>query len=174
MEKMDYELTEYNSENYLDYLNSIKYPWYERVWDTIKEIFDLHKHFFHLRLFYQRHTRGWDDSDTWDMDVSFFKWAYSRLKRFKDLTVCYPEEYGSMENWIKELETRIEQLRRIIEIDDFDFPYHEYLERESIEKLQKSFGKKIPDQIDYNMTAKRDCEKNFLEWWKNNLFQLWW
>lgn len=150
------------------------YPWYERLWDTIKEIFDFKKYWQKIRFFYQRHTRGWDDSETWDMDYTFYRWIYSRLNRYKELTNGYPDEYEEYEDWIKELEKRIEQIRRIIEIDEFDFPYHEYLTQETIDDISKRFGEEIPSQTTYNMAAKSDCEKDFMEWFKNNLKNLWW
>lgn len=156
------------------YNSPYSYPWYERWWDTIKEIFDFKKYWQKIRFFYQRHTRGWDDSETWDMDYTFYRWIYSRLNRYKELTNGYPDEYEEYEDWIKELEKRIEQIRRIIEIDEFDFPYHEYLTQETIDDIAKRFGEEIPSQTTYNMAAKSDCEKDFMEWFKNNLKNLWW
>lgn len=31
-----------------------------------------------MKFFYQRITRGWDDSETWDLDTEFYKWIYPR------------------------------------------------------------------------------------------------
>lgn len=152
----------------------IKYPWYEQLWDKIKEIFNFRSHLQKIRFFFQRRIRGWDDSDTWDMDDTFYKWVYPRLIRFKELTNGYPDEYLTYEDWISEINNRIEQVRRIDEIDAFEFPYHHYLTKETIDGIHKRFEGKIPDQITYNISAKADCEKDFLEWWKNNLDKLWW
>ena len=43
-----------------------------------------------IKHFWQRLTRGWDDSDTWDLDSTLAWWLVPRLKRFKELTNGYP------------------------------------------------------------------------------------
>lgn len=43
-----------------------------------------------LKLFWQRITRGWDDSDTWALDATIALFALPRLKRFRQLTIGYP------------------------------------------------------------------------------------
>ena len=172
----------FNKKEYEEYINSIewdwvnsKYPWYEKIWDNIKELFDYIKYYGILKRFYQKITRGWDDSETWDLDSTFFKWIYPRLKRFKELNNGYPDRYEKFEEWDKELEKRIEQLRRIIEIDEYNFPYHEYLTKEDIDMINKYHGfDKIIDQKIYNSYAYNSCRRDFLEWFKNNINDLWW
>lgn len=176
--KLDFDKEEFEkfiSEDAVSYwVQENKYPWYEKLWDTIKNIFDYRKIYGEVKRFYQRHTRGWDDSETWDLDSTFYKWVYPRLKKYKELNNGYPNEYLSPEDWDEELDKRIEQVRRILENDEFDFPYHEYLTPEDIDIINKRFGKKVPDQITYNIEAKNACSRDFLEWWKNNLTKLWW
>ena len=43
-----------------------------------------------LRLWRQRMTRGWDDSETWSLDYSLAKVIAPRLKRFKELNNGHP------------------------------------------------------------------------------------
>jgi hypothetical protein len=38
-----------------------------------------------IKFFYQRMTRGWDDSETWSLDYSLSKLILPRLLRFKEL-----------------------------------------------------------------------------------------
>ena len=40
---------------------------------------------------WQRKTRGWDDSETWSLDVTIAKFVLPRLKRFKELNMGYPD-----------------------------------------------------------------------------------
>lgn len=39
-----------------------------------------------LKFWWQRRTRGWDDSETWNLDVTFAKYIYPRLKRYLEVT----------------------------------------------------------------------------------------
>lgn len=43
------------------------------------------------RHFWQRRYRGFDDSVTWNLDVEMARWLLPRLKRFKEVTICYPD-----------------------------------------------------------------------------------
>jgi len=43
-----------------------------------------------IKHWYQRRTRGWDDSDTWSLDNTLAKMIHPRLKRFRELTVTFP------------------------------------------------------------------------------------
>ncbi len=45
----------------------------------------IHKPFRSIRLLCQRLTRGWDDSETWNLDWEFQRWIYPRLLRFNEL-----------------------------------------------------------------------------------------
>lgn len=43
-----------------------------------------------IRFFLQRKIRGWDDSDTWSMNITLSKLIVPRLKRFKELKSGVP------------------------------------------------------------------------------------
>jgi len=43
-----------------------------------------------IRLWWQRRTRGWDDSDLWSLDHTHAKWIAPRLRRFKQVTYALP------------------------------------------------------------------------------------
>lgn len=38
-----------------------------------------------VKYFYQRRTRGWDDSDIWSLDYTFAEWIVPRLKKLRDV-----------------------------------------------------------------------------------------
>lgn len=43
-----------------------------------------------LRFWWQRRTRGWDDSDCWNIDATVAEFMIPRLERFKDINQSYP------------------------------------------------------------------------------------
>src|SRR5690348_8235602 len=38
-----------------------------------------------LSFWWQRRTRGWDDSDTWSLDATLARWLTPRLKRLREI-----------------------------------------------------------------------------------------
>lgn len=89
----------------------------------------LHLYFRAIRFFFQRLFRGWDDSQTWSLDVEFYKWLRPRLKRFGELTIAYPgnEKYPTLKSWQMEINKRVSQLDHLIKEDDecFENKMHE-------------------------------------------------
>jgi hypothetical protein len=51
-----------------------------------------------LRFFFQRLTRGWDDSQTWNLDARFSEYMLPRLRRFREIHCAYPCEL-TPEEW---------------------------------------------------------------------------
>jgi len=47
----------------------------------------------------QRIFRGWDDSDTWSLDITIAEFILPRLKRFKACQGCYPCHFETREDW---------------------------------------------------------------------------
>ena len=43
-----------------------------------------------IKHWWQRRVRGWDDSDTWDLESTLARWLVPRLKRFKEVTNGFP------------------------------------------------------------------------------------
>lgn len=50
-----------------------------------------------IRFLYQRLTRGWDDTETWNLDARLSEHIVPRLKRFKEINPCYPPDITSRE-----------------------------------------------------------------------------
>lgn len=72
--------------------------------DYIKhDLPDLKTHFL---FFYQRKTRGFDDSETWSLQQSLSRVILPRLKRFKEVRVGYPSDL-SQEEWDNILEDMV-------------------------------------------------------------------
>lgn len=65
-----------------------------------------------IKFFWQRLTRGFDDSETWSLDYTFFKWLLPRLKRFREVVNGYPSEI-TYDEWMKELDQAIADLEII-------------------------------------------------------------
>jgi hypothetical protein len=59
-----------------------------------------------IKYFWQRHTRGWDDSETWSLDYSLAKIVLPRLKRFKEIGFAIPVPL-SEEEWFSTLDKMI-------------------------------------------------------------------
>lgn len=56
----------------------------------------------------QRMTRGFDDTETWNLDITFCLFIVPRLKVFKELNDGYPARFSSKEEWDKILDDMIE------------------------------------------------------------------
>lgn len=39
-----------------------------------------------IKYWFQRRTRGWDDTELWNLDYEFIKWVNSRFKEYKKQT----------------------------------------------------------------------------------------
>lgn len=75
-----------------------------------------------IKFFWQRLTRGFDDSETWSLDYPFFKWLLPRLKRFREVVIGYPPEI-TYEEWMKELDRAIADLEIIKDDTGFGEEY---------------------------------------------------
>lgn len=51
-----------------------------------------------VRYWWQRRSRGWDDSETWSLDWKLATWLAPRLRRFRELKGCYPGDL-TRETW---------------------------------------------------------------------------
>lgn len=58
----------------------------------------------------QRLERGFDDTETWNLDVTIAKFIVPRLKRYKELNNGIPSKFKTKEEWDKILDEMIEGL----------------------------------------------------------------
>lgn len=68
----------------------------------------------------QRETRGFDDTETWDLQSTIADFLVPRLERFKELNCGYPPEM-SMKKWENILQTMIDGFKEMQRIDEDDF-----------------------------------------------------
>jgi hypothetical protein len=59
-----------------------------------------------IKHFWQRRTRGWDNSDTYSLDFTIGRFIYPRLKKFKELNKGFPGGLTS-EKWDEILDKMI-------------------------------------------------------------------
>jgi hypothetical protein len=101
---------------------------------NVKYSFSIHKIKRFFRLKFQRLTRGWDDSETWNLDYHLAKLISPRLKRFKELTICHPHEITS-EQWDEILDKMIFAFDQIIEDD-----YSKMSDPDCFEKIKEGLS----------------------------------
>ncbi len=56
-----------------------------------------------VRFWWQRRTRGWDDSVTWNLDQQLAAWLAPRLRRFRELDSRSPPYGSTADEWDAEL-----------------------------------------------------------------------
>lgn len=88
-----------------------------------------------IRFFIQRNTRGWDDSETWNLDYTIAKFILPRLKRFKLLANGYPAEFDNIDEWYEIIDKMIEAFECILSDDYYDLRYTEEFEAKINEGL---------------------------------------
>ncbi len=73
-----------------------------------------------IKHFYQRWTRGWDDTELWSLDYTIAKFTLPRLKEFSIDPGCFPcdDFCDTPEKWQEILNDMIFGLSFVI--DDFD------------------------------------------------------
>jgi hypothetical protein len=116
-----------------------------------------------IRRFYQRLTRGWDESDWWSLDYSFIKWITPRLKELRKNIKGYPSslytKYGgemgiqndaidklAFDNWKSILDEMI--LGFEINTDDLEYHSGKHSTDEKNIRLKKSL-KLFVEWFDY-------------------------
>lgn len=78
-------------------------------------------------FWWQRRTRGWDDSETWNLDRSLAELILPRLKRFVELPSGHPCDLTA-EEWETALAAMVASFESIVRDD-----YYIRTEQESIE-----------------------------------------
>jgi len=68
----------------------------------------------------QRLERGFDDTETWNLDNTIALFIVPRLKRFKEVTDCYPHSYESIEKWKEAIQKMIDGFELWITHDKWD------------------------------------------------------
>jgi hypothetical protein len=74
--------------------------------------------FRHIKWWWQRRTRGFDDRELWNLDVTIAKFILPRLKRYKDMTSGAPSGLYQIE-WGLILSDIIQAFEYIVVDDNF-------------------------------------------------------
>lgn len=123
-----------------------------------------------IKFFFQRRIRGFDDSETWNLDDQFYKWLEPRLRRFMEISLAYPSDEYNPASWKKELQKRVNQLEVINNIDEFDYDNWIYIPKKELSKLKK----KKCSKSTINAVAFGYLIKDFNKWFVENVQKLWW
>jgi hypothetical protein len=73
-----------------------------------------------LKFWWQRRTRGWDDSETWNLDTTICEFVLPRLKIFADNLHSYPGDL-TPEDWDVVLAQIIQAMQIIV--DEGGYPF---------------------------------------------------
>lgn len=90
-----------------------------------------------IKFFLQRLIRGWDDSETWNLDFTFAKYILPRLIEFKKLSNGIPYPY-SKEEWGIVLDKMIFSFQYIVAERETTKENHETIQ-EGIDLFAKNF-----------------------------------
>lgn len=123
-----------------------------------------------FKFLFQRLIRGFDDSETWDLQDTFHRWLLPRLERFLEVTCAYPMRCKSHQQWIKELNKRVHQLDCIVNINEFEFQDRSYIPKDIYKKwIEKGVG-----NSSINAGAYDYCVADFDKWFGKHIGELWW
>lgn len=51
-----------------------------------------------IKFWWQRRTRGWDDSDTWSLDITIAQFALPRFRRYMEVNKAIPSVFFLKKN----------------------------------------------------------------------------
>lgn len=71
------------------------------------------------RFFFQRLSRGWDDRETWNIDVSWAEFILPRLQRYREVTISHPENM-SLSEWLDIIDDMIDAFAIFASKDYYD------------------------------------------------------
>ncbi len=89
---------------------------------------------------FQKFFRGWDDGDTWNLDLALAKLILPRLKRFKELNIGYPSDM-SFEEWNETIDKMIYSFEFYKNGKQFDWSVDNKKEWAKVDEGMKLFGK---------------------------------
>ena len=91
-----------------------------------------------FRLYSQRLTQGFPDSDTWNLDYHIAEYSLPRLRRFKEVNNGYPGDL-TPEKWDEMLDDMIYSMDVIVNRDSFD----DDVDDERVHRGLKLFGQRF-------------------------------
>lgn len=92
-----------------------------------------------IRFWWQRLTRGWDDSDLWNLDNTLAKLILPRLRRFRDVASGYPADLERDAQWKTELAKMITAFETIADDERCYSPQEQAWVQEGLDLFAKRF-----------------------------------
>ena len=93
-----------------------------------------------IKFFLQRLFCGFDESDTWSLDITIAKFILPRLIIFRRLTITYPCEFKSIKEWHQILDKIITAFKIITERSFEDLTKEELiLKEEGLDLFRKYY-----------------------------------
>lgn len=59
-----------------------------------------------MKFWWQRRTRGWDDSETWSLAEPIARFIAPRLRRYREISYVYPYS-ATLDEWTRDLDLMI-------------------------------------------------------------------
>ncbi len=102
-----------------------------------------------LKFWWQRRTRGFDDSETWNLDQTFAKFILPRLKKFQEINKgSIPSSIGldkPIDQAVNEWQNKLSDMIYAFEMQMAPWEYKENYQRSRIRKGLKLFAEHYSD-----------------------------
>ena len=105
-----------------------------------------------IKFWWQRRTRGWDDSDCWNLNYQFVKWFHQHL-------LVYKEQASKMVD---------------LEYHKFNYNGYEYTQLQLINKLIVLTAEYMEDEAEDNWNDLNSIKNEILDIFKLIFWTLWW
>ena len=153
----------------------------------------------YMKFFVQRHTKGFDDSETWNLDKAMIKNLYDRVKKYQELTIVNTDvdiiavngQEESLTYWLNIIVSNCEEIliespyEKKLEKLDSDLPSYilqKDVNNESYNFVKEKYKNKEEEKLSYwvekRLVAlsydKIHCEKEVWEIWSCMSRHVWW
>lgn len=153
----------------------------------------------YMKFFVQRHTKGFDDSETWNLDKAMIKNLYDRVKKYQELTIVNTDvdiiavngKEESLTYWLNIIVSNCEEIliespyEKKLEKLDSDLPSYilqKDVNNESYNFVKEKYKNKEEEKLSYwvekRLVAlsydKIHCEKEVWEIWSCISRHVWW
>ena len=153
----------------------------------------------YMKFFVQRHTKGFDDSETWNLDKAMIKNLYDRVKKYQELTIVNTDvdiiavngKEESLTYWLNIIVSNCEEIliespyEKKLEKLDSDLPSYilqKDVNNESYNFVKEKYKSKEEEKLSYwvekRLVAlsydKIHCEKEVWEIWSCISRHVWW
>ena len=166
--------------------------------DKLKAVHEYSQRY--MKFFVQRHTRGFDDSETWNLDKAMIKNLYDRVKKYQELTIVDTDFHiitvngkeESLTYWLNIIVSNCEEIliesayeKELYELSYTLPPMHvlkkntekdmyDYVKKENIDIKEQELSHWVDKRLDSLSYDKIECEKEVWEIWAKISRYVWW